>query len=94
MQSGSNSIDEFAKNFPYTAQPLLLKTYTPGLSAIYGVAIAGGSVAFGSLNQASLTAIEQELTTGPVSIIINTKTSLTLAGAVSGRYSWVISTAR
>ena len=84
VQSGSSSIDVYAKNFPYTAQPSLLKTYTPGTSAIYGVAIAGGSVAFGSLNQASLTAIEQELTTGPVSITINTKTSLTLAGAVSG----------
>lgn len=74
----------YTKNFPYTAQPSFLKTYTPGTPAVYGVAIAGGSLAWGSLNQASETAIEQELTTGPVSITINSKTSLTLAGAVNG----------
>ncbi len=84
VQTGFNSINVYAKNFPFTNQESLLKTYTPGTSSVYGLAIAGGSIAWGSLNQASLTAIEQELTTGPVSMTINSKTSLTLAGAVSG----------
>lgn len=84
VQTGPNSVNVYVKNYPYAAQPTLLKTYTPGTSAVYGVAIAGGSLAWGSLNQASLTAIEQELTTGPVSITINSEASLTVAGGANG----------
>jgi sugar lactone lactonase YvrE len=78
-----NSINVYVKAFPYTAQSTLLTTVTPA-TPVYGLAIAGGSLAQGTLNQAVLTAIEQELTNSPVNLAINNKTSLTMAGTANG----------
>ncbi|MFZ1005445.1 MAG: NHL repeat-containing protein [Candidatus Sulfotelmatobacter sp.] len=79
-----SNVTVYAEKSPYTAQPALIQTFTPGTS-VYSIAIVGGSFAWGTLSQVELTGIESELVQTPSSIIVpKSKTSLTLAGAAKG----------
>lgn len=78
------NVTVYAEKFPYAPQPSLIQTFTPG-TPVYSIAIVGGSLAWGTLSQASLTGIESELVQTPSSLILpKSKTTLALAGGTKG----------
>jgi DNA-binding beta-propeller fold protein YncE len=79
-----SNVTVYAEKFPYAAHPSLIQTFTPGIP-VYSIAIVGGSLAWGSLSQAALTAIESELVLTPSTFgVPNSKTTLALAGGAKG----------
>ena len=79
-----SNVTVYAENAPFAAHASLIRTFTPG-TPVYSIAIVGGSLAWGSLSQASLTAIESELVRTPSTLAIaNSKTTLALAGGAKG----------
>jgi DNA-binding beta-propeller fold protein YncE len=79
-----SNVTVYAENAPFAAHASLIQTFTPG-TPVYSIAIVGGSLAWGSLSQASLTAIESELVRTPSTLAIpNNKTTLALAGGAKG----------
>ena len=79
-----SNVTVYAENAPFAAHASLIQTFTPG-TPVYSIAIVGGSLAWGSLSQASLTAIESELVRTPSTLAIpNSKTTLALAGGAKG----------
>jgi DNA-binding beta-propeller fold protein YncE len=79
-----SNVTVYAENAPFAAHASLIQTFTPG-TPVYSIAIVGGSLAWGSLSQSSLTAIESELVRTPSTLAIpNSKTTLALAGGAKG----------
>ncbi len=79
-----SNVTIYAEKSPFAAHASLIQTFTPG-TPVYSIAIVGGSLAWGSLSQASLTAIESELVRTPSTLAIpNSKTTLALAGGAKG----------
>ena len=59
-----SNVTVYANKAPFAAHDSLIQTFTPG-TPVYSIAIVGGSLAWGSLSQSSLTAIESELVRTP-----------------------------
>ncbi len=79
-----SNVTVYAEKSPYAAHPSLIQTFTPG-TPVYSIAIVGGSLAWGSLSQTSLTAIESELVQTPSTFAVpNGKTTLALASGAKG----------
>lgn len=79
-----SNVTVYAENAPYAAHVSLIQTFTPG-TPVHSIAIVGGSLAWGSLSRASLTAIESELVQTPNTLAIpNSKTTLAVAGGAKG----------
>ena len=79
-----SNVTVYAEKFPYAPHPSLIQTFTPG-TPVYSIAIVGGSLAWGTLSQASLTGIESELVQTPNSFVVpKSKTTLALAGGAKG----------
>jgi DNA-binding beta-propeller fold protein YncE len=78
------NVTVYAVRSPFATIPSLIQTFTPG-TPVYSIAAVGGSLAWGSLSQASLTAIESELVLPPSTFVVpNSKTTLALAGGAKG----------
>ena len=79
-----SNVTVYAEKFPYAAHLSLIQTFTPGIP-VYSIAIVGGSLAWGSLSQSALTAIESELVLTPSTFgVPKSKTTLALAGGAKG----------
>ena len=79
-----SNVTVYAENAAYGAHDSLIQTFTPG-TPVYSIAIVSGSLAWGSLSRASLTAIESELMQTPSTLDIpNSKTTLAVAGGAKG----------
>lgn len=79
-----SNVTVYAEKFPFAAHASLIQTFTPG-TPVYSIAIVGGSLAWGSLSRASLTAIESELVLTPSTFDVpKSKTTLALAGGAKG----------